>query len=80
MNVSRNLERSAFFFPQSPALSQGKREISYQTLNESANRIAPSLVKIGLKPGDSIGLGAPNSIEWVIFPWPKCPRVPPEKY
>jgi long-chain acyl-CoA synthetase len=67
MNVSRNLERSAFFFPQSPALSQGKREISYQTLNESANRVATSLIKKGIKPGDFIGLCAPNSIDWVIF-------------
>ncbi len=67
MNVSGNLERSAFFFPQSPALSQGKREISYHSLNESANRVATFLIQQGVNPGDFIGLCAPNSIEWIMF-------------
>ncbi len=67
MNVSGNLERSAIFFPQCPALSEGEREISYQTLNESANRVATSLIQQGINPGDFIGLCAPNSIDWIII-------------
>jgi long-chain acyl-CoA synthetase len=67
MNVARNLERSAFFFPERPALSDGRREISYKHLNESANRVARSLVQLGIKPGEFVGLCAPNSIEWVLF-------------
>jgi len=67
MNIARNLERAAIFFPDHPALSDGEREITYRTLNELANRIATSLIRLGIKPGDLIGLCAPNSAEWIVF-------------
>jgi long-chain acyl-CoA synthetase len=67
MNVARNLERSAFFFPESPALSDGAWELSYQTFNALANQVATSLIQFGVKPGDFIGLCAPNSADWIIF-------------
>jgi|GEM_PF-6662062 len=34
MNVAANLERSALFFPDNPALSQDGREITYSRLDE----------------------------------------------
>jgi long-chain acyl-CoA synthetase len=67
MNLATNLERSAFFFPNQPAISEGGVEISYGQFNERANRIATALLKMGVKTGDYIGLCAPNSGDWLAF-------------
>ncbi len=67
MNLANNLERSAFFFPDNPALRSESREVSYREFNEQANRVATALLKIGLQPGDHVALCAPNSIEWLEF-------------
>jgi long-chain acyl-CoA synthetase len=66
MNLARNLERSAFYFPNQPALSEGSAEISYVQFNERANRVATSLIQMGIQTGDKVGLCAPNSSEWLI--------------
>ena len=67
MNLATNLERSAFFFPNQPAIREGGVEISYGQLNERANLIATALLKMGVKTGDYIGLCAPNSGDWLAF-------------
>lgn len=67
MNLATNLERSAFYFPDRPALSEGNIEISYAEINTRANTIASALVEIGLKPGEMVGLFAPNSSDWIAF-------------
>ncbi len=67
MNLSDNLARAAYFFPKNPALSEAGAEISYTQLNERASRIATALVKWGTKPGDHIGLCAPNCADWIAF-------------
>ena len=40
MNLARNLEVSAFYFPKRIAVSENGEEISYALLNERANRVA----------------------------------------
>jgi long-chain acyl-CoA synthetase len=67
MNVSNNLENSAFYFPDRPALSDGGRDITYSEFNDQANRVATGLLALGVKPGEHIGLLAPNSAYWLIF-------------
>jgi long-chain acyl-CoA synthetase len=67
MNIAINLERSAFYFPHRPVVSEGHSETSYAQLNERANRVATALIKMGIKPGDHIGLCAPNSVDWLAF-------------
>ena len=67
MNIAQNLERSAFYFPDRPAASEESSETSYAQFNEQANRVATALIKLGIKPGDHIGLCAPNSGEWLSF-------------
>jgi long-chain acyl-CoA synthetase len=67
MNVANNLESAAFFFPDRPAASESGVEVSYRQLNEYANRVATGLFKMGIKPGDRIGICAPNSTDWIIF-------------
>jgi long-chain acyl-CoA synthetase len=67
MNIAKNLERSAFYFPTRPVLSEESSETSYAQFNERANRVATALVQMGIKPGDHIGLSAPNSGDWIAF-------------
>jgi len=67
MNIAKNLERSAFYFPDRPVVSEESSEMSYAQFNERANRLATALIKMGIKPGDHIGLCAPNSGEWLAF-------------
>ena len=40
MNLARNLERSACYFPDRPAMSEDLKEISYAEFDERANRVA----------------------------------------
>ncbi|MGB6063612.1 MAG: AMP-binding protein [Desulfomonilaceae bacterium] len=67
MNLSCNLERSALFFPDRPAVSEGGTEITYGELNTRANRIATGLMRMGIRPGDHVGLCAANSADWIGF-------------
>jgi long-chain acyl-CoA synthetase len=67
MNLARNLERSAFFFPDRPAVSEAAREMTYVQLNEKANRVATALMGMGIQPGEHVGLCAPNSGDWLAF-------------
>jgi long-chain acyl-CoA synthetase len=67
VNLARNLETAAFFFPGRPALREGERELTYDQLNRQANRVATALIREGVRPGEAIGLCAPNSIDWIVF-------------
>jgi long-chain acyl-CoA synthetase len=67
MNIAKNLERSTFYFPDRPVLGEDLSETTYAQLNDRANRVATALIQMGIKPGDHIGLCAPNSGEWLTF-------------
>jgi long-chain acyl-CoA synthetase len=67
MNISNNLDNAAFYFPNRPALSEAGREITYSEFNDRASRVATGLLALGVRPGDHIGLLAPNSADWLIF-------------
>jgi long-chain acyl-CoA synthetase len=66
MNLAKNLENSARFFPNKPAVREGSLELTYTQLNEKANRVASGLIKLNVKPGELIGICAPNSADWII--------------
>jgi long-chain acyl-CoA synthetase len=67
MNLAVNLESSARFFPNKPAVRSDNAELTYSQLNEQVNRVATGLIKSGVKPGEHIGICAPNSPEWIVF-------------
>jgi long-chain acyl-CoA synthetase len=67
MNIATNLEASAYFFPDRPAIREGKLELTYASLNERANRVATGLIKMGVKPGELVAICAANSAQWVEF-------------
>lgn len=67
MNIAKHLERSASFFPHRPALSHADVEITYRDLDRLASRIAGGLTGLGIRPGDRVGICAPNTVEWIAF-------------
>jgi len=67
MNCAQHLEISAFFFPERPAIREIGSETTYAQLNDRANRIATGLIKLGLRPGDLVGLCTQNSGDWIAF-------------
>jgi long-chain acyl-CoA synthetase len=66
MNLAEYLERSANCFPDSPAILQEDRTISYLDFNKNSNCVATALMGLGIRRGDLVGLCAPNSIEWLV--------------
>jgi len=56
MGMGDILRRSAIRFPKKDALKYKDYTISYQEFNERVNRLADSLLKMGLKRGDRLGL------------------------
>jgi long-chain acyl-CoA synthetase len=67
MNLANNLENSTRFFPNKPAIREGELELTYAQFNDQVNHVATGLIKLGIKPGDLIGLCAPNSADWLIY-------------
>jgi len=67
LNIATHLERSALFFPDRPAISEGASVIDYARLNRKANRVATALIGLKIQSGDPIGLYAPNSADWIAF-------------
>ncbi len=67
MNLARNLEASAFFFPNRPAVREAGLELTYAQLNDRASRIATGLIRLGVKPGEHVGLCSLNSADWIAF-------------
>nr|NJM02920.1 acyl--CoA ligase [Desulfobacula sp.] len=67
MNIAKNLEVSAFHFPDNMALMDGKAALSYRQANLESNKIAEGLQRLGVSPGDHIALCAPNSNSWLCF-------------
>lgn len=47
------------------SLHQGVR-LTFSELIRRADRLAAGLTKLGLKPGDRLGIWGPNDVEWMI--------------
>ncbi len=67
MNIAKNLENAAFYFPDRPAVIEGDQKISFLEFNQESNRIATALTGMGIQPGDHVALCAPNSYQWLTF-------------
>ncbi len=67
MNLATNLEKSAFFFPDHPAINEGGIDTTYAELNDRSGRVAAALISLGITPGEHVGLCAPNSADWLAF-------------
>lgn len=47
---------------------ENKQSVTYRELNETVNRLANGLAKLGVKKGDKVAMFMPNSLE-IIFCW-----------
>jgi long-chain acyl-CoA synthetase len=66
MNIAQNLERSARWFADAPALLFEGRAYSYAELEAEACRAAHALLALGVGPGDRVALFLPNVPEFAI--------------
>jgi fatty-acyl-CoA synthase len=66
--VGSALEDAARRWGDRPALIVRHQNIrwTYRELNEAAERVAAGLLKLGLQPGDRVGIWSPNRYEWVL--------------
>jgi long-chain acyl-CoA synthetase len=67
MNIAKNLENSAFYFPEHIAVIEGEREITFSEFNRQTSQIAAALTNAGVQQGDRVALCAPNSFAWLAI-------------
>lgn len=58
--------RAKINYPDSIALSEGDRFLSYRDLDDLSRKISAALWKRSVKPGDVVIVALPRSIEWVV--------------
>jgi len=66
MTLGKWLEHNAHQFPQKTAIVFHDRKLTYRQLNETVNRLANGMIRLGLNKGDRIGLMLPRIPELVI--------------
>jgi len=68
LTVGQCLDRAAGRGPDGDALIVAYQDVrwSYRKLREVVDAYAAGLVALGLKPGERIGIWAPNCWEWVV--------------
>jgi long-chain acyl-CoA synthetase len=65
MNLSSILENSAARFNNKTAIVYGEQHITFDRLEESANRVAHALKKMGVKKGDRVAMMQSSNPEFV---------------
>ncbi|MBW1954239.1 MAG: AMP-binding protein [Deltaproteobacteria bacterium] len=65
MNLGQNLKVNAKKFPNTVALKDARRSFTYPMVNRRVNRLAHSLLSMGLTKGDKAAVLMENSIEIV---------------
>jgi len=70
------IRRSAYHYPEKPALIFKDRTLTYAQLEEECNRVANGLLDLGVKKYDRVAILAHNTIDHVVT-WIGCPRLAP---
>lgn len=60
------LRRTARRLPNTIAVIDGERSFTYRQLDDNSDRLAAALVRLGVRKGDTIGILAPNCVEFEI--------------
>jgi len=66
ITLGKLLERNAKTLPEKTAIVFHDRKLTYRQLNETVNRMATGLMRLGMNKGDRIGLMLPRIPELVI--------------
>jgi len=56
MNIKQMLERTAREVPQKTAIVLGSRRVSCQELDEASNRVANTLMELGMSKDDHVAI------------------------
>ena len=66
--VGANLDRAAAAYPDRDAVVVRHQRVrwTYSEFGARVDRVARSLVAMGLRPGDRMGIWAPNCAEWLL--------------
>jgi bile acid-coenzyme A ligase len=65
ISLGAKLAQHARFQPNAPAITMGDETLTYEQLHQRTNRIARGLATFGVKQGDLVTLGLPNSVGFV---------------
>ena len=65
-NLSVILRESARRAPDAPAVIYGGRHLTYRELEAQSDLLAKNLVRLGIEPGQTVGLLLPNVPEFVV--------------
>jgi fatty-acyl-CoA synthase len=52
--------------PDAPAVTDGRRRLTYADLDREANQLAHALVERGVEPGDRVAIMLPNRAEFIV--------------
>jgi len=66
MNLVEQLERNAREYPEKAAVIFRGSRMNYRELNDVVNKLANSLLEMGLKKGDRVGLMLPRNPQLVV--------------
>ncbi len=66
MQIGSLIQRAALYYADAPCLTEGHRTVSFREFDELTNRLANSLLTLGLSPGDRVGVLLPNSIDCLV--------------
>lgn len=68
MTIGEALDSTVARFPYREAFVSWEQQLrlSWQELSELVNQAARSLLAVGVKTGDRVGIWAPNCVEWLI--------------
>ena len=66
MNIKQTLEDTASEIPNKQAIVLGAQRITYGELDESSNKVANVLLKLGMKKGTNVAILMSHSPDWVI--------------
>jgi bile acid-coenzyme A ligase len=69
ISLGERLKRLAAEKPHAPAVSCGPDSLDYEALHRRTNRIARALAAQGVKLGDMVTIGLPNSVGFIEACW-----------
>lgn len=69
ISLGARLRHLAAVKPDAPAVTSGDVTLTYAELHRRTNRIARGLMALGVKTGDLVTLGLPNSVGFVEATW-----------
>src|SRR5574342_992197 len=65
--IGDGLRRNAYKYPVKVAIRDSMGEITYRELNDKVNRLANSLLHMGVRKGDAVALLVGNRIEHLVI-------------